>query len=322
MFGPWLSMSDNAMPGGWKTEASRIPDSVIPAKAGIHNSHVCGKLRHPGPLCSPYFINHISGSHAPAWEPVGCFGMVAAGETGLHSHAGAWERGNEECPGKTLRHSREGGNPHSHVCGNLRHQGPLCSPYSTTFLVPMLLRGNLWVVLEWLLLERQVCVPTRKRGNEEKQPTGFHARAWEPENHYTSFSALCMDSRLRRNDGAGVGTRVYDTSRPALLRGNVHSGLSTSNHPKAARRFPRRSMGTRNHCASFSTRCMDSRLRGNDGAGVGTRVYDIPRSHAPAWECIAVSPQAINPKQPTGFHARAWEPENHCTSFSTKSTDE
>ena len=35
----------------------------------------------------------ISGSHAPAWEPVGCFGMVAAGEAGLHSHAGAWERG-------------------------------------------------------------------------------------------------------------------------------------------------------------------------------------------------------------------------------------
>ena len=30
----------------------------------------------------------FSGSHAPAWEPVGCFGMVAAGETGLHSHAG------------------------------------------------------------------------------------------------------------------------------------------------------------------------------------------------------------------------------------------
>ena len=37
--------------------------------------------------------NFISGSHAPAWEPVGCFGMVAAGEAGLHSHAGAWERG-------------------------------------------------------------------------------------------------------------------------------------------------------------------------------------------------------------------------------------
>ena len=32
--------------------------------------------------------NFISGSHAPAWEPVACFGMVAAGEAGLHSHVG------------------------------------------------------------------------------------------------------------------------------------------------------------------------------------------------------------------------------------------
>ena len=37
------------------------------------------------------------------------------------------------------------------------------------FLVPMLLRGNLWAALEWLLLERRVCIPTRERGNEGKQ---------------------------------------------------------------------------------------------------------------------------------------------------------
>ena len=67
--------------------------------------------------------------------------------------------------------SREGGNPHSREGENLRHPGPLCSPYSTTFLVPMLLRGNLWAALEWLLLERQVCIPTRERGNEETEET-------------------------------------------------------------------------------------------------------------------------------------------------------
>ena len=77
------------------------------------------------------------------------------------------KRGNEE----EWRHSREGGNPHSREGENLRHPGPLCSPYSTTFLVPMLLRGNLWAALEWLLLERQVCIPTRERGNEETEET-------------------------------------------------------------------------------------------------------------------------------------------------------
>ena len=39
------------------------------------------------------------------------------------------------------------------------------------FLVPMLLRGNLWAALGWLLLERQVCIPTRERGNEETEET-------------------------------------------------------------------------------------------------------------------------------------------------------
>ena len=29
----------------------------------------------------------VSGSHAPAWKPVGCFGLIACGETAMHSHA-------------------------------------------------------------------------------------------------------------------------------------------------------------------------------------------------------------------------------------------
>ena len=58
--------------------------------------------------------------------------------------------------------------------------------------------------------------------------------------------------------------------------------LSTSNQPKAAHRFPRRSMGTRNRYTLFSARCVDSRLRGNDGvflSGIGVvgRCHDLIR---------------------------------------------
>ena len=113
---------------------------VIPAKAGLHNFLVPMLLR--GNLRA-----------ALEW-------LLLERQVCILTR----KRGNEE----EWRHSREGGNPHSREGENLRHLGPLCSPYSTTFLVPMLLRGNLWVVLEWLLLERQVCIPTRERGNEKQ----------------------------------------------------------------------------------------------------------------------------------------------------------
>ena len=148
MFGPWLSMSDNAMPGGWKTEASRIPGSVIPAKAGIHIPTYAGSYGTR--------VHSAHRTHQPHfWFPCSCVGTCgllwngccwrnrSAFPRGSVGTRNAQQGGNPSLLDVELRHSREGGNPHSHVCGKLRHPGPLCSPYSsTTFLVPMLLRGN------------------------------------------------------------------------------------------------------------------------------------------------------------------------------------
>ena len=155
--------------------------------------------------------------------------------------------------------------------------------------------------------------------NQPKAAHRFPRRSMGTRNRYTLFSARCVDSRLRGNDGVfllgiGVVGRCHDFSSFPRSCVGMPGCLSTSNQPKAAHRFPRRSMGTRNRYTLFSARCVDSRLRGNDGVfllgiGVVGRCHDFPRSHAPAWECLAVSPQAINPKQPTGSHAGAWEPE-------------
>ena len=38
-------------------------------------------------------------------------------------------------------------------------------------------------------------------------------------------------------------------------------------------------------------------------------IRHFPRSHAPTWECRPASPAATIPKQFTGSHAGAWEPE-------------
>ena len=132
-------------------------------EGGNPHSREGENLRHPGPLCSPYSTTFLVPMllRGNLWAALGW--LLLEEQVCILTR----KRGNEE----EWRHSREGGNPHSREGENLRHPGPLCSPYSTTFLVPMLLRGNLWAALEWLLLERQVCIPTRERGNEETEET-------------------------------------------------------------------------------------------------------------------------------------------------------
>ena len=244
-------------------------------------------------------------------------------------------------PAKTgLRHSREGGNPQfprtrefnvplpQHPKKTLRHSRKNTPPFPRKHSVIPAKAG--------IHNSRACGNSTSHYPNTQKKHSAIplrHSRKAGIHTHYPNTQK--KHSAIPAKTYSAIPAKTYSVRRPTFPRTREFN-VPLPQHPKkntppfprkpppsAIREntpsFPRRRESTPSPVIPAKAGIHNSRACGNSTShypntqkkhsAISAKTYSVPRSHAPTWECGPASPAATIPKQPTGSHAGAWEPE-------------